>query len=282
MSTGIVGRWRWKLGLLSLGWRVLLVVIIVLTFCPFAYMIMTSFKDNYQFYHSFWLPAWPLTFSNYSVAFGDLSGYIFNSLIVTGVSVTGILVFSTVGGFIFARYDFPGKTPLFYGIIAMMMIPAVLMLVPAFVWVDRLGLLNSYWVLILPYIAGGQVLGIFLTRSFFAEIDNDLFEAAQIDGAGMLRQLWHIAIPLAKPVLGVVAIVSAISVWNNFLWPLVTTSDEDVMVLTVGILRYNGRMMYQYGKMFAGFTISAIPLAILFVFCTRVFMKGVTSGALKG
>jgi ABC-type glycerol-3-phosphate transport system permease component len=164
----------------------------------------------------------------------------------------------------------------------MMMIPGVLMLVPAFVWVKQLGLHDSYWVMILPYIAGGQVLGIYLMRGFFEELDDDLFEAAQIDGAGLLGQLWHVGIPLSKPVLGIVAIVSAIAVWNNFLWPLVTTSSEDVMVLTVGILRYNQEVTMQHGRMMAGYTISAVPLAILFVFCTRVFMKGITSGALKG
>jgi ABC-type glycerol-3-phosphate transport system permease component len=135
--------------------------------------------------------------------------------------------------------------------------------------------------MILPYIAGGQVLGIYLMRSFFAEIDNDLFESAMVDGAGLLRQLWHVGMPLAKPVLGVVAIVSALGVWNNYLWPLVTTSSDEVMVLTVGILRYNTKIGGQYGQMFAGYTISAIPLTILFMLCTRVFMRGITSGALK-
>ena len=135
--------------------------------------------------------------------------------------------------------------------------------------------------MILPYVSGGQILGIYLLRGFFSQIDNDLFEAAQVDGAGLLRQLWHVGLPLAKPVLGVVAIVSALGVWNQFLWPLVTTSSEDVMVLTVGMLRYNTRVVGQYGRMFAGYTISAIPLGILFLLATRVFMKGITAGALK-
>jgi ABC-type glycerol-3-phosphate transport system permease component len=90
-----------------------------------------------------------------------------------------------------------------------------------------------------------------------------------------------VGLPLAKPVLGVVAIVSALGVWNQFLWPLVTTSSEDVMVLTVGMLRYNSRVGGQYGRMFAGYTVSAIPLGILFLLATRVFMKGITAGALK-
>ena len=211
----------------------------------------------------------------------DMKFYIWNSLFVTAVSIGGIIASASIAGFLFARYDFPGREVLYYGMIAMMMVPGVLMLVPAYVWVTHLGLLDSYAVMILPYIAGGQVLGIYLLRGFYSQIDNDLFEAAQVDGAGLFGQLWHVALPLSKPVLGVVAIVSALGVWNNFLWPLVTTSSEEVMVLTVGMLRYNSRVGGQYGLMFAGYTLSAIPLGILFMLSTRVFMKGITSGALK-
>lgn len=281
MKRGMAASAKLRFVVPSLFWRAFLILILVLTFYPFVFMIMTSLKDTHQFYHSFWLPTFPLCFENYQNAYSDLAGYVFNSLFVTAVSITGIVTFSAIAGFVFARYEFPGRNALYYGIIAMMMVPGVLMLVPAFVWVKSLGLHDTYWVMILPYIAGGQILGIYLMRGFFSEIDNDLFEAAQIDGAGLLRQLWHVGIPLAKPVLGIVTIVSALAVWNNFLWPLVTTSSEDVTVLTVGILRYNSQVATQYGRMFAGYTISAIPLAVLFALCTRVFMKGITSGALK-
>lgn len=265
----------------AIAWRFLLGTILFLMFFPFLFMLMTSFKDTYQFYHTFWLPAWPPHTANYVHAIGDMFQYIWNSIFVTAVSIVGIVVSSTICGFLFARYQFPGREILFYGMIVMMMIPGVLMLIPSFVWVDRLGLLDTYAVMILPYVAGGQVLGTYLLRGFFSELDNGLFEAAQVDGAGLIRQLWHVGVPLAKPVIGVVAIVSALGVWNNFLWPLVTTSSEEVMVLTVGMLRYTTRVGGQYGLMFAGYTISAIPLGVLFMFCTRLFMKGITSGALK-
>ncbi|NIA15668.1 MAG: ABC transporter permease subunit [Nitrospiraceae bacterium] len=266
---------------LGVAWRLLLVTILFLTFFPFVFMLMTAFKDTHQFYHSFWLPAWPPHLDNFVTAFNDMKFYIFNSLLVTGLSVSGVVVGSTLAGFVFARYDFPGRELLYYGIIAVMMIPGALMLIPSFVWVKQLRLIDTYSVMVLPYIAGGQIMGIYLLRGFFSQIDNALFEASQVDGAGVFRQIWHIALPLAKPILGVVAIISALGVWNQFLWPLVTTSSEDVMVLTVGMLRYNSRVGGQYGLMFAGYTISAIPLGILFVLTTRTFMKGITSGALK-
>ena len=266
----------------SLAWRCALVTILVLTFVPFLFMVSSSLKDMFQFYHSFWLPTWPPQFGNYADAFADMKGYVWNSLVVTAVSITGILTFSVLAGFVFARYRFPGREVLYYGFLVMMMVPGALMLVPSFVWVKHLGLLDTYWVMILPYMAGGQILGLFLLRGFFAQIDRSLYEAAEVDGAGPIRQLWHVALPLSKPVLGTIAIVSALGVWNSFLWPFVTTRGEDVLVLTVGMLRYQTRSAGDYGRMFAGFTLSAIPLAILFLLCTRAFLKGITSGAVKG
>jgi ABC-type glycerol-3-phosphate transport system permease component len=265
----------------GVAWRLGLVFILLLTFFPFIFLIITSLKNTHQFYHTFWLPAWPITWGNYTQAFTDLKSYIFNSIFVTATSIFGIIACSTLTGFLFARYRFPGREIIYYMMLAMLMVPGVLMLIPQFVWVQQLGLLNSYSVMVLPYIAGMQVMGMFLLRGFFAQIDQALFESAQVDGAGVFRQLWHIALPLSKPILGVVAIMSALGVWNSFLWPLVTVSDESVMVLTVGMLRYNGRVANQYGPMFAGYVISAIPLGILFVLFTRAFMKGITSGALK-
>ena len=274
------GRLR-RIGVWGAIWRTGLLLILLMTFFPFLFLVITSLKDTYQFYHSFWLPTWPPAWDNYSRAFMGLKGFIFNSIFVTGASVFGILVCSTITGFLFARCSFPGREVIYYLMLAMLMVPGVLMLIPQFVWVQQLGLLNTYSVMILPYIAGMQVLGMFLLRSFFSQIDQALFESAQIDGAGVFRQIWYIALPLAKPILGVVAIMSALGVWNSFLWPLVTVSDEGVMVLTVGMLRYTGRIANQYGLMFAGYVISSIPLGILFVLFTRAFMKGITSGALK-
>ena len=119
-----------KTSVAGVSWRICLGLILFLTFFPFVFMIMTSLKDTHQFYHSFWLPSWPVEGSNYVFAFQDMHRYIWNSLIVTAFSVFGILVFSSVVGFLFARYAFPGRELLYYGILAMMMVPYVLVLVP--------------------------------------------------------------------------------------------------------------------------------------------------------
>ncbi len=262
----------------------ILFVMIAITFFPFLFMIMTSFKSVFQFYHFFWFPVLPLHYENYYSSFIVLAPYILNSIIVTVVSVTGIVFLGALSGFVFARFRFPGKQFLFYGIISLMMVPWILTLIPSFMVVKRLGLLDTYWVMILPYISGGQVMAIYIFRSFFATLPEELFETARIDGAGYFKQFWYIGAALSKPVIGLIAIVSSLGIWNNFIWPLVTTTSEEITVLTVGIMRFSrsySDSMINYGEMFAGYTIACIPLLILFLIATKQFMKGITSGALK-
>ncbi len=190
-----------------------------------------------------------------------------------------------LSGFIFARFSFPGKTVLFYAVIILMMVPWILTLIPAFMVVKQLGLLNTYWVMILPYIASGQVMAIYIFHSFFRSLPEELFESARMDGAGTFQQFWHIGTALSRPVIGLVAIISSLAVWNNFIWPLVTTTDDSVTVLPVGVMRFNSAFWFgamHYGELFAGYTLASIPLLIIFLFATRQFMRGITSGALKG
>jgi len=141
-----------------------LAIVALLTFFPFYFMVITSLKSTSQMRHYFLTPVLPLHFDNYVVAFWQLTRYFLNTLVVTGVSVPGVLLLSSLTAFAFARYAFPGKTVLFYAIISLLMVPGVLTLVPAFIWIKQLGLLNTYWALIFPYIASGQVFGIYLLR----------------------------------------------------------------------------------------------------------------------
>jgi len=261
-----------------------LTVLLMLTFYPFLFMLVTSFKSLFQFYHIFWRPAWPLHFENYREVLPIIAPYIFNSVLVTVISVAGIVFLGALSGFVFARFKFPGKRFLFYAVIALMMVPWVLTLVPAFMVVKKLGLLDTYWVMILPYISGGQVLAIYIFHSFFSTLPEELFESARIDGAGYFQQFWHIGAALSRPVIGLVAIISSLAVWNNFIWPLVTTTDERITVLTVGVMRFQSSYSFgsmNYGELFAGYTIASVPLLLLFLFATKQFMRGITAGALK-
>lgn len=258
-----------------------LIGFVVLTFFPFIFMLLTSTKSVPQFYQNFWKISFPLHFENYAEAWGGISRYVFNSILVSSLSLLGVLTLGSTTAYIFARFDFFGKTVLFFAILALLMVPGILTLIPAFMVVKQLGLLNSYWVLILPYISGGQVFAIFLLRSFFESIPRDIFDAATVDGCPEYKIIWHLVLPLSRPIIGTVAIVNLLGTWNDFIWPYVTLQSPEKFVVPVGMLSYAGQFGAKYGTMFAGYTIAALPLLILFMLTTRTFIKGLSSGAVK-
>ena len=163
-----------------------------------------------------------------------------------------------------------------------MVFPAVLTLVPSFLLVKQLGLLNSYWAMILPYVAFGQVFAIFVFRSFFAGLSEELFESARLDGAGHWALYWHIVLPLSRPVFSVVIIMNVLGTWNNFLWPYIVNTDDRHHVLASGLYTMAvSSISADFGTMFAAYTMSSIPLLVLFIYATKPFIRGLTSGALK-
>jgi len=222
------------------------------------------------------------SFRGYLLGWQSLRGYMLNSFFVSGVTAFGVILIGSLTAYIFARYRFPGSTLLFYSVISVMMIPGVLTLVPSFLWVKKLGLLNSYWVLILPYIAGGQIFAIFVFRSFFQGLPEELFEAARMDGAGHLRQYLHVVLPLSMPVIAVVAIMNIIGTYNNFLWPFIVNTNEKYHVVASGLYVMSmSQQASNFSTMFSAYVVSSIPLLILFVYATKPFIQGVTSGAFK-
>lgn len=267
--------------LIRLAHRLLLAVLVALTLYPFAFLAINSLKTVPQFYLHPWWPRWPLHVSNYVDAWLALKPFVINSLLVCTASTLGVLVLGLLAGFAFARYDFPGKGPLYYGVLAMMMVPPVLMLVPSFLLARNLQLIDTYWVMILFYVSGGQVLAIFLVRNAVEAIPEELFNAAAIDGASLFQVLLHIVLPLAKPTLATVAVITTLATWNNFLWPLVTTSRAEVKVVTNGLLEFASAYGSNYGTMFAGYLLAALPMLIVIVLAARAFMRGVTTGAVK-
>jgi ABC-type glycerol-3-phosphate transport system permease component len=204
-----------------------------------------------------------------------------NTLIVTASSTVGVLILSCIAGFVFARYNFPGKEILWYAILALIMIPSVLTLIPTFILVKQLGLLNTLWSLILPYISGGQIFGMFLLRSFFASLPEELFESARIDGAGDVTMLWRIAVPLSGGILGTLGILNVLNFWNDLIWPDVTLQDETVKTLVLGLWQFQQQYYTNWGPLMAGYVIASIPLIVLFAFTSRLFVQGLGSGALK-
>jgi len=260
----------------------MLLVAVGLTFLPFVVMVLTSFKSVPQFYRNFWGLSLPLCWANYADGWQTVRPYLLNSVLVSSASVAGVLVLSCLTAYVFARFTFPGRGALFLILLAVLMVPGVLTLVPAFMVVRKLGLLNSHWALILPYVSGGQVFAIFLLRSCFEAIPRDLFDAATVDGSSELRIFWHVVLPLSRPMLGVVAIMNLLWTWNEFMWPFVTLNDARKFVLPVGLLAYNTSLYgSQYPALFAGYVLASVPLLVLFACTTKAFIRGMTSGALK-
>ena len=227
---------------------------------------------------------WHELYKGFVYAWQVFRPFMINSLIVSISSAFGVVLVSSISAYVFARYRFPGHRALFFVIISFMMIPWVLTLVPSFLWVKTLGLINSYWVLILPYIAGGQIIAIFLFKGFFEGLPEELFESARLDGAGHFAQYWNIVVPLSKQIMAVVVIVNILGTWNNFLWPLIANPDQKFSVVSTGLYYLSQTQAAGNGDkstMFAAYVIASIPLLVLFIYATKPFMTGVTAGAFK-
>jgi ABC-type glycerol-3-phosphate transport system permease component len=261
----------------------LLIILGIVTFYPFVFTFLTSFKSSYQISHDFWGLPWPFQPSNYRDAWKGISPYLLNSLIVTGGSVIGVLFVASLAAFVFARFTFPGREFLFLAIISLMMMPSILLLVPQFLLIKHLRLLNTRWALILPYIAGGQVFGIFVLRSFMASIPGELFDAGAMDGLSTFQSYRHIAVPMSVPILSTIAIMNILGTWNDYVWPLVTISKNQLWTISVGVMSFSmsTSSFETRGVMFAGYVIASLPLIILFFFTMKSFVKGISSGALK-
>lgn len=218
----------------------------------------------------------------YKLAWGLMRPYMINTFFVCGLSAMGVMLLGSISAYILSRYRFAGSRLIFYYIISTMMFPAVLTLVPSYLLVKQLGLLDTPWAMILPYIAGGQVFATFVFKSFFDGLPEDLFESARIDGAGHVQLYLNIVVPLSKPVLAVVAIMNILGTWNNFLWPFVTNATGRYHVVASGLyILSTSQHAQNHSVMYAAYTLSSIPLLVLFVYATRPFIQGVTSGAFK-
>ena len=178
--------------------HLLLVVLGIFTFYPLIFTLFTSFKDNSQFFSTFWGPALPLHWSNYADAWRQLYPVLLNTIFVGVVSAFGVVFLASLAAYVFARHRFPGSSIFFYAIIALLMIPGVLTLIPLFLLVKDLGLLNSYWVLILPYIAGGQAFAIFVLRSFIAALPEEIAVGGRSDISARIKEISRDIITLGE------------------------------------------------------------------------------------
>ena len=258
-------------------------LITFLAFVPIIVMLMTSFKSNVEIYNDFFALPKTLQWENYQNAFDVLATNMGGTLTVVAIAVLFTLALAAVGGYVFATMDFPGKGVLFFLFLALMMIPGSLYLTPNYMLIQKYHLFNTWGALILPWISGGQVLGIVLCRNAMEQIPRDLFEAAKMEGCGPIRCLIYIALPLAKPILSTVAIMQLVSYYNDFIWPMMVIESNRKQMITVAVRIFTSAQgTVNIGAMFAGYVIATLPIFILFMFTSRLYMEGLTAGAVKG
>jgi ABC-type glycerol-3-phosphate transport system permease component len=259
-----------------------LTVLLLFTFAPIFYLVVLSLKDNGQIYGRFWSLPRPYRWSNFAFGFQVVWRPIFNSVLTSGLSTVGTVVLASLSGYVFARHRFPGKEFLYTTILALLMIPPILTLIPAYVLIHTLGIENTYWALILPWTSGGQVFGILLCRSFFATLPEEFFDAARIDGASEFEAFWRIAVPLSTPILITVVVVRLVATYNQFMWPLVVISSPSRQVVAVALTQFTSEIgVTDIGPQMAAYILATIPLILLFSLGMRHYVRGMTAGGLK-
>jgi len=263
----------------------ILIVTAALLVFPFVWMIDASLMTSgeIQSRPPVWLPKTP-QFSNYPDLLDNLpfGRFYLNSLLVTGATVIGVLLTSSLAGYAFAKYQFPGRTFLFYLILATLMIPAFVTLIPVFYIVRQLGWIDNYMGLILPGISSAY--GVFFMRQFIYSIPDELIDAARIDGAAELLIYWRIILPLTKPALATLGTFVFIGAWNSFLWPLLVVNSRELYTVPLGLnsLRTFAAEARSLHLLVSGTVLSVIPTLILFVFLQRYFIQGIALTGLKG
>ncbi|WP_206673427.1 carbohydrate ABC transporter permease [Pseudactinotalea terrae] len=262
----------------QLGIVVTLSVIAFVGLFPFLFMLVTSFKTNEQYFTSFWRPAWPPHLANYVDAFTQIAPYFVTTVVVAAGSIVGALALCTVAAFVMARYQFPGRRLLFGAIALLLMVPGIASLIPSFLLMQQLDLLNTRLVLMIPHVVGGAVLGTLLMKTFVEQLPQEFFDAALVDGASGTRMFGSIVLPLSLPVVGTIALVTVIGVWNDFFWPLLTVSQNELRTISVGLEFFNGQNGTNYGPLFAGYVLASLPLLLLFTFLSKHFLAGLSGG----
>ncbi len=259
------------------------IILLILAFVPILLMIILSLKSNVQIYGNFWSLPHPIQWSNYNKAIGMLIPNMVNTLIVVTIATALTVLLAANAGYVFAKLNFPGKNFLFMLIMSLMMVPGVLTLTSQYSLMQTYKIYNTWLALILPWISGGQVFGIILCRTFMNSLPNEVFESARMDGCSEFRALFKMAIPLAKPILATVAIMKMMDYYNDFIWPLMVIETNSKQVITVAIRVFQSATgSIDLGSMIAGFVFATIPMLILFTFTSRLYIEGITSGAVKG
>jgi multiple sugar transport system permease protein len=269
-----------RLGITAL--HALMILIAGVTLAPLLWMVSASFMPTGQA-STFPPPFFPktFTFEHYLSLFTrqNLARYLFNSAFLA-ISITVLsLLINSMAGYAFAKYRFRGRDSLFKFLVASMVIPAQVTMLPLFLMLNKMGFINTYMGVIIPGLA--SVFGIFLIRQFAMSVPDSLIEAARIDGASDLRIYWSLILPLCKPVLMTLAIFTFMGTWNDFLWPLIVMTDDSMYTLPVALASLSLEHVQDTELMMAGSVLTVAPVLLLFAAVQKYYISGIMAGAVK-
>lgn len=267
----------------TLGIHLLLVAAVCLTIFPLAWMAMASVMPagEASAYPMSWVPS-ALSLEHYRALFSRLEvvRYIANSALIAGAVTLISLVVNSMAGYAFAKLSFPGRERVFRGLVATLVVPGQVTMLPLFMLLKYLGLINSYWGVIVPGMA--SVFGIFLFRQYALSIPDSLLDAARIDGAGEWRIYRSIVLPLCKPILLTLAVFTFMGTWNDFMWPLVVLTDSRLHTLPVALANLSGEHVQDTELMMAGALLTVLPVIVLYALLQRYYIEGIMVGSIKG
>ncbi|MBE9915849.1 carbohydrate ABC transporter permease [Paenibacillus donghaensis] len=273
------------------------ILIAAAMFLPFFWSLITSFKPSDEIFSVplRWLPS-HFTLEHYIKAFTTVSFglYFKNSVILAVAGVIANLFFGSLAGYAFAKLSFRGNMPIFRTLLAAMMIPGIVTMIPSFYVLRHfpllggndlfgsggMGLLNSFWGIILPGASG--TFAVFFMRQFFLTLPSDMMEVARIEGCGEFRIFWNIYLPLTKPALATLSIFTFQAGWNSFLWPMIVLNDPDKATIQMGLQAFSYNNQTDYGPMMAGALIAILPILFLFLLLQKYFVQGIAFSGIKG
>lgn len=248
---------------------------------PFIWMILSSFKPEsevMQLTPTLFPEQW--TLENFRNLFVNMNFglYLKNTIIVVLWSFVGLFL-NAMAGYAFAKFEFKGRNKLFFMVLATMMIPGQVTMIPVYLILNQMQLTNTMAGIVLPGLVGA--FGIFLFRQFMTTIPDELLEAARLDGASELRVFWQIVLPMTKPILAVQGILTFIAGWNSFLWPLIIANDESLYTLSVGLQLLKGQYGGNFALQMAGSTFMVVPIVIIFIIFQKHIIDGYTISGMK-
>ena len=268
----------------KLGFYLLLILFALFFLLPLLWMVVTAFKPFAEWLNPNWIPVNP-TLENFRSIFTDKSlpiiNWFVNSLVIASLFTTFILIIDSLAGYAYARLDFPGKNLLFGLMLATLVMPGIMFLIPNYLTVSKVKWIATIQGVIAPGLSG--VFGVFFMRQFFQSLPKELEEAAYIDGAGVFRTFWSVVLPLAKGPIITLGVITFLASWNDFLWPLLILGGKrTALTLPVGLATLQGQYTFDYGKLMAGALVLTLPVLILYSVFQRYIIRSISMTVIKG